>query len=740
MITSGHESRTFRPLPSWILLGAAILTSAIAGAQTPAPAMGTPEVMPTRAPVILTTPALPAATDPITVATEVPVASTATSGAAAIVSPSDAVPATPAGRDATSLEPGADKSLMLPVFAGDPTTAIGNRAIFESLSPLRKAWFLREFYRNRGDAPRAETATETLFEVKLDSGLENVTGIAAALSAEARALQAEDKDAEAIAAAEAASRIAPDYTTAWTTLARVHLGARQIGPAFGGVEGAIRSTASNLRSKVRILGNAGLAALGGVFLCYGIFLLVAFIRHARFVAHDFRHALADNMPASLAAVILLPFLVFPLVFGVGPFVLLAWWSVVLWIMLTKRERIVVAVFLLLGAAMPVLLEKAAIPFAFEGGDSARLHAAIHEDELTARDFEQLEALAGETKDPAVLLTLGIAHQRAGRYPKARELYERARDAGAGGAAWIGLGDVHYALGEIPAAITAFEKALSAGDRSQLEAHFNLSQIYAERTDLAKSTAALEAAKRIDSERCERFIRQMLPPARKNIAAPQGGVIVAAAYVNRFLMVHPVEDGALLAQAAAGARSIATRTWADVSPAVPLRALTWIFGAALLVCGALTAAFHGAIPSRPCPRCGRSLCLRCDGPPLEEDLCTQCFHAFVQNEGVDPRARAAKEMEILRNHTRRHSRRKLFSFFIPGAGQVFAGETVRGVLLLLVACLAGVRAASWSGWFRPAYPLPGLFTPIAASTAALLVLILAWYLALRASRAAEKAGR
>lgn len=745
MTMSGHASRSSRPPSSWILLGAVVLASAIATAQTPVqPA--TPFVAPTRAPVFLT-PVVPAGTPAAPMTPDVAPLAAGTGGAAAAtgtpigpIAPSgeltDGSPAPSGGVP----EPGADKSLMLPVFAGDPTTAIGNRAIFESLTPLRKAWFIREFYRLRGDAPRAQTATETLLEVKLDSGLDNVTGIAAALAAEARALQAEEKDAEAIAAAVAATTIAPDYATAWTTLARVQLGARKIGPAFASVQGAVRASARNLRSKVRILGNAGIAALAGVFLCYGIFLLVAFVRHARFLAHDFRHALADNMPAWLAAIILLPFLMFPLVFGVGPFVLLAWWSVVLWIKFATRERIVVAVFLVLGASMPLLLEKVALPFAFEGGDAARLHAAIHEDELTARDFQELEAFAGETNDADVLLTLANAHRRTGRYQKARELYEKAREAGAGGAAWIGLGDVHYALGELPAAIAAFEKALATGDASRLAAQFNLSQIHAERTDLAKATAALDAAKQIDAETCERFIRQMLPPARKNVVTADGMTLVAAAYGNRFLMTRTIGDAALLARAARGAPAIAARTWAGISPAVPLRTVPWIFGGTLLACGLLTLAFRDAVPSRPCPRCGRSLCVRCDGPPLEDDICTQCFHAFVQSEGVDPKARAAKEMEILRNHDRRHRRRKLMSLFLPGAGQVFAGETIRGVIFLLVACLAGVRAAFWSGWFRPAYPLPGLLTPIATSASALLVLFLAWYFAQRAARAAEKAGR
>lgn len=730
MIHRGHEIS--RRVAAWGLAGA-LLAAAVASAQ-PGPVTPTPSVAPTRAPIIVN----PSVTEPTPEAPVTPVMAIGTSGAAAgaetPVDPATPAPAaTPERRDVVSLEPGADKALALPAYAGDPTTALGNEQLFLSLTPLRRAWFVREFYRLRGDAEKAASATEALLEVKLDTGVENATAIAAALSAEARALNKEKKRPEAVAAAETATKIAPDYTTAWTTLARVHFGSFAIGPAFGGIEGAVRAALRNLRTKVRILGNGGLAALGGVFLCYAIFLIVALIRHARFVAHDFRHALADNMPAWLAAIILLPFLVFPLVFGVGPFALLAWWSLVLWIKMTQRERIVVALFLVLGAATPILLEKAALPFSFEGGDAARLHTAIHEDELSSRDFEELQAIANETKDPDVMVTLAVAHQRMGRYSRARDLYEAAQAAGAGTEALIGLGGVHYAMGEHAAAIAAFEKALAAGDGSALAAHFNLSQIYAERTELDKATASLEAAKKIDAEACERFLRTKLADSRRAVTAVEGQPpMVAAAYANRFLMVRPVQDAALLARAAVGAPTIAARTWATISPAIPLPALTWIFGATLVLCGVISAVFRGVLPSRPCTRCGRMLCLRCDGPPLEEDICTQCFHAFVENEGVDPRQRAAKEMEILNNHTRRDRRRKLFSRLVPGTGQIFAGETIRGVILLLLACLAGFRAAAWGGWFRPAYPVPGMITQIAASAVALLAFAIVWMIAQRAA--------
>ena len=687
---------------------------------------------------------------PVTPASDPGTATSTTGGAAigttaptpveALLSATPAPTPDAATRPGIAPEPGEDRNPMLPAFGGDAATAFGSQALFAQLSPLQRVWFVREYYRGRGDVASSTKWLNTMVEVRNDAGLENATSIAAALATEARQAVKDRRQPDALAAAEAATKMAPDFAGAWTTLARVQVAGGDYGSALG-LSGSLRNAAGaalgNLRSRTRITGNLTLAAIGGVFLAWVLFLLVSFLRHGRFLAHDFRHALADNMPGWLAPFVLIPVLLFPLVFGLGVLPLLAWLTLVLWMKLSASERGVAAAFLLAAAGSPWLFERAALPFAFESGSAGRLYAALHEDEISKQELAAFSAVA--EKDADVLLTMGIAHLRSGRYGKALEVLKQADQAGAGPSAAIGLGAVQYALGDIGKAIAAWERAAGM-DGSRTAAHFNLSQIHNERTQLAAATEALKAARALDSARCDVVLARAPATARKLVTeVGTGAPIVASLYVNRLLMTDGVGDDRILARAQRDAKAIVARTWKRVSPGVPLPGITALCLAALAMGGFLTFAFK-VMPSRPCPRCGRSLCLRCDGPPLEEDLCTQCYHAFIDNEGVDPRARQAKEREIEAYGAGRRRARTLLSLVAPGAGQLFYGESIAGASLLLVASIAAVRVIAWRGWFQPVFALPGSTSAILAAGLAGAVFLAAWITALRMKDPAAKGGR
>lgn len=634
-------------------------------------------------------------------------------------------------RSYTAPEPGAERNLVLPVFNGDAGSASGNPALFKSLTPLRKAWFLREYQLARGDVSGAEKTLATLVELRLDSGIENATSISAALVRESRERIAAEKKAEAVAAAKAATALAPDHPAAWTGLARAQMSAGDWGGLFGSLQQAASATMRNLRARTRVLANASLALIAGALIAWVAFLLVSYLRHGRFLLHDFRHALADKMPVGLAALIFVPFLAFPLVFGLGVFALLAWLTIAVWIKLSTKERVVAALFLALGASAPAIAGRVAGLFAFEGGTAGRLFTAVREDELSARDIADLEADAARGEDPDVLLTIANAHLRAGRYGAAQGFYQRASDKGAGAAAAVGLGNVRYAVGDIASAIAQYEAAL-AQDGQDLAAHFNLYRIYNERTELDKATAKLSIAKALDARASDARIAGTLPLNRKLATeAGSGASLVSSAFVNRQMMVDAVPDQRLLARAFSKdeAGALARQSWRRVSPALTLGATSVMFVVALVIAGILTAGTKGAVPSRPCPKCGKALCIRCDGPPLEDDLCVQCYHAFLYTEGVDPRARAQKEREVRDYVDGKKKKRALLSILLPGAGHLLGGDTTRGAVLLVIAGIAVARLAGGRGWFRPAFPTggQGWIAPLALSG---IVLVVVWILGLR----------
>ncbi|MGH7125262.1 MAG: tetratricopeptide repeat protein, partial [Stellaceae bacterium] len=339
--------------------------------------------------------------------------------------------------------------------------------------------------------------------------------------------------------------------------------------------------------------------------------------------------------------------------------------------------------------------------AFESGREDPLFHAIREDEPDARTLEELSADADRSRDPDILLTIANAYARQGQYVLAEQLYGQAGDAGAGPAADVGAWITRYGMGDADAAIVHFEKALSENS-NEVAAHFDLSQIYAERTELEKSQSNLLAAKAVDTKRCDHILQMPIPPNRKAVPGIPG--LVSPAYLNHSMMFDEVSDDRLLARifSAGTAEEMVRRSWRHLSP-IPLAAVGWIFGVALLISVVLTVACREVISTRPCPRCGTRLCLRCDGPPLDYGFCIQCYHTFVNIEGTDSKIRAQRERDVQARAGRRRTIRRIFSVLVPGGGHLIHGNTVRGAVLMVIASLLAARLVLWRGVLRPLFP-------------------------------------
>ncbi len=627
-----------------------------------------------------------------------------------------------------SPEPGRLRGLKLPAFIGPADTPLGNEALFRARTPLERAWFVREYHRARGDAVSAETSLSTLIEVLHDAGLENAPTIAAALALESRELVRADKAAQAIPIAKAATELFPDGAEAHLALAAAQFAAGRYDDVATSMADAAAATWRNLRSRTRLIANAWVTLFSGIFLAHAAALALLLLRHRRSIVHDFRHALTDRIPVWAAALVLLPFLGFPLLFGLGPIPLLGWLTLCLWPASARRERLLGALFLVAWIVSPLVVRQIGFGLAFETSEANTLFAAAHEGAVSDDELSELAAIPDLDRDPDRLLILGNAHLRSGRYDLAEQHYERALKAG-DSRPWVGIGILRYASGSIADAIGAWEKALSY-DPSRVAAMFNLSRAYAERTEIERSTSNIAAARKIDAKACDRLLgRKLLAPHQRKVG--EGESLFAADYLNRLFMLDSVSDARLLERASAGgaAEAVARQTWRHLSPAVPLSNVPVLFGSFLVAALAIGIGSRGAVPARSCPRCGRGLCVRCDGAPLDEDLCVQCFHAFVKGDGVDPKQRALKEAEVQRHAARMRRWRWALSLLLPGGGRIYAGETLRGAILLVPGALVAARIAFGRGLLRSDDPSAGSAASLAVAVAA-VVLGLLWLLGLR----------
>ena len=83
----------------------------------------------------------------------------------------------------------------------------------------------------------------------------------------------------------------------------------------------------------------------------------------------------------------------------------------------------------------------------------------------------------------------------------------------------------------------------------------------------------------------------------------------------------------------------------------------------------------------CGKCGAAFCRLCQLGHAGGNLCSPCYHLFVVRDGVSGPARNRKMAEVQRAESRRNLLFRVLSVLAPGAGQLYAGRTALGVLLL-----------------------------------------------------------
>lgn len=128
-------------------------------------------------------------------------------------------------------------------------------------------------------------------------------------------------------------------------------------------------------------------------------------------------------------------------------------------------------------------------------------------------------------------------------------------------------------------------------------------------------------------------------------------------------------------------------------------------------------------SRACFKCGRPYCPQCKTSLEFESFCGQCVHLYIKQDGVSPEARLKKNYEVERYNRFQGTARAVLSLLAPGAGHVWEGKPIQGVLILGLWCmlLSGFLIRGW------AYPFPstaggGLFPAFALVASVLMGVI------------------
>lgn len=512
-----------------------------------------------------------------------------------------------------------------------------------------------------GDLPRAQLALDLLEEARRALAVRNVVIASTLLVHEAKNALDEGQPARAVRLAEAAGRLSPELPAAhWMRIqAYLRHEASGAGRVIAGARDFVLAWVVGFRNQVHLSVQLVLVTLAAFLGTAGLFAFVQLMKYVTFSAHD----LASFGPSFvgtgevlilLVAVVSLPLVVLvslPISITVALVVLMAYQS--------KSERWVSIVLIGALAIAPWLLRLAA-PLATLDGSPADLLASAVGEALVSDVEDRLEWEMNRNRDFVSAVVLAHRLRKRGELEGAETAYRNALDVRPGESdAQNNLGVVQYLRGRRDAARTAFKAAQRGG---QAEPVLNLAVMTAEDGRFDEANRLLERAKGLDAALVERY--QALDPS---LTAGQklAEVPLSDGLLWRALFTHAATERAAIARELGRPTLGLTTGWGLTGTLL-----------VLALVGLALSRFQGRV-SAGCSKCGLPA-----RPDPNRQLCDQCRSVFLSGMTVDPELRRTKERKVRRyQRWRRWSVR--FMALMAGAGDVFAGRVLAGIVMLFV---------------------------------------------------------
>lgn len=435
--------------------------------------------------------------------------------------------------------------------------------------------------------------------------------------------------------------------------------------ALSSAAAGIGRTFSDYRTRHLARGDLTLVLIAVLSILAGAFALILFFRYQRSAAHDFREMLGATFSGGVGTVLGFSLLFLPVFLWLGPVWLVVYWLALFFAYATAVERFFIVAALVVLALVPIAASWTASHVA--GLDSPVVSAALSASErsfqpaASRRLREMIEAVSTE---PALHLLLGNLEALEGNEQEAALRYRRAielNDKLAG--AYLNIGNLHFFNNDFPAAVNNYEKA-EALDPTMAIAYYNHAVVSGETYKFEEQGKNLELAKKYDRSLIEGLIAR---PRAQKIVMYQLPVAEAWAISQR------------IAREGAAREVFGSYSSFDLSK-VALNPLTLGALIALALASALFVLRKSARAGE-CIKCGRTFCPKCKSARDSSTYCTQCIHIYLKKDGVSLDTKRSKIEEVQEFQTGALRLRKLVSSFLPGAGQIMDGNTIRGLLML-----------------------------------------------------------
>lgn len=563
----------------------------------------------------------------------------------------------------------------------------GNRAAIH--------WLFWDDLLGEGLDAEAEREYRTLQGISVTWGLWRTPRLAERLLREARRAAATGDGPRALALASQAIESDPRWWEAYLLRARILWGtdkAQVVAAALDLATGVVQAWRSPWIS-YRLMGSTLAGLLLAVLLALLLYAAVLVFKYHPLLAHDLSEGRLAKLPGRAHSSLALLLILLPLATGLG-----LYWSALFALVILApysldRERVVASALLVLAALLP--LGYLALSQWHLAQASPRLATAA-EAEAGGRGEDLVAAAeAWAREEPQRGLPqyyLGLVRKRRGELAQAQvHLAQAVSLAPRLAPAQVALGNVLYLQGDLEGAEAAYLRAVGLQPRIA-SARANLGQLYAQRLQLDRANRELTETAALD-------------PAMASLLSRHRGQSASGESV---LVDEPVDLRSLWGAmpSAADAGRLADALWGGLLRWVPLMAspLAWLAGVGGLWSVTLWRRRRGF--ARGCRNCGKPFCPKCQTSIREEHYCPSCAAVFRVKEGVAAYVKVRRIREVEEWQSRRRRRHGILGVLFPGAGHLYAGDTVGGIIMLLLAVIC-LNQIALLDLLAPALDFPSL---------------------------------
>jgi len=542
------------------------------------------------------------------------------------------------------------------------------------------------------NASLSQKELDPLYQLKLDKGLQNVPVLSFLLiRASERARKNGEKD-QAIQMATYAVKFSPNLSQPYYELARDlwYQNPFQLHKILTEVFRGIGIQFQYYPGSVKLVFNAFYILSNAILMTFIVFGIVVLIRYLPLYTYDIRKNMAQEVPTLLINSLKILVLFIPFFLRLDILWSIFFWSVLLWGYVSKREKQLIAIFLIALVYLPFFLHSFSSTLDGAASDIIfEMNQTNHEDWRRGTE-EKLKAwLVTHPNDSEVLFSLGLAEKRQGRYSEAGEFYRRAIQQNPGfSEAVSNLGNVYLAQKQTTLAIASYHQAIGMNP-GQGAYYYNLWRAYSQESYLsAKINETFQKAQQLDPELIS-YYTDIDSSNLNRLLIDE--TLTPLKFWKRFLVQFVGREGLLFPL---------FKAWFEKTPSrIPI--LTPV-----LFLGFLIAMGRYCRAKRfftRCPMCGSPTHRFYSGTSGQEFICFNCYRMFIQEEKLHPKVVEKKSFQVQQFQKQNHFISRFVSFFLVGFGYLWREQIFRGLFLLFIFFVFVLRFVYWGGVIPSPFP-------------------------------------